>query len=430
MHSRLIPYTVPQLEQNTPFIILRDILRGDIKNGDSVKRLETFFAEYVGTKYAISFASARAALFYTYRFFFKCGQKIILPSYTCIPAIDSGRWEGLIPHFLDIDLNSYNPKFDERVRDVADIGAISLSYLYGLIGELNPFIEYATKAGIPIIEDAAIALGGTYQGKKVGSIGDAAVFSLQESKIITAWRGGIVTTNNKELYTFLMAIREKQCFLPSPKLVFNLSFSFKRKLFSWPHIYGLTMYPLKKLMTTKKLAPFLGQIMNFNPLESIDGRSPTLMPTTDQSRLSNIQASVALESMKHVNIITRKRRNLARMLSEELDGKAIFPEEHDGAKHAYGRFPIRIPGENKFKLYSYFLRRGIETSVNYPYICPETTFMTKYNFNAKNYPNASIASQETILLPFHTALGEEDINIIADAVRQYPKKRMTRCSRK
>ena len=103
MHARLIPYTVPQLDHNTPFIILRDLVKGEVKGeGDSVKKLEKSFADYTGTRYAVAFASARAALYYIYSFFIGENERILLPSYTCIPAIDSARWEGLLfflPYF-------------------------------------------------------------------------------------------------------------------------------------------------------------------------------------------------------------------------------------------------------------------------------------------------------------------------------------------
>lgn len=419
MNARLIPYTVPQLESNTPFIILRDIVKGEIdRQGDSIKKLEKSFADYVDTRYAVTFASARAALYYTYSFFSGKGERILLPSYTCIPAIDSARWAGLEPHFLDIELNSYNPRFTQDVRKIKNVDAVSLSYLYGLIGDLQPFMDYAKDRGIPIIEDAAIALGASYKGKKAGAIGDAGIFSLQESKTITSWRGGVVTTDNRNLYEYLKDVASRQKFPASGKLIFNLLFSYKRNLFSHPRMYGLTMYSLKKLMTTKKLAPVLGKIMSFNPLESIDGVSPEMMPKTDRLRLSNIQASVALQSMKHIDSIVKKRRTLAKHLSEELEGSVQVPQENGNANHAYGRFPIRVPGSNKFRLYNHFLKHGIETSINYPYICSRTKFMVKHGFKNKDYPNAIVASRETILLPFHTYLSEGDIYRIIEATRE------------
>jgi len=351
------------------------------------------------------------------------GQKVILPSYTCIPAIDAARWSGAAPHFVDIELNTYNPRFVSSITKIKGIGAISLSYLYGLIGDLNPFLDYAKDANIPVIEDSAIALGGSYKGRKAGSIGDAGIFSLQESKIITSWRGGVITTNNKELYEYMNSLRENLEFPSTPKLMFNLLFSYKRSRLSNPRLYYSTMYLLKRIMTSKRLKPLLANIMGFNPTESIDGVSPDLMPKTDKYNITNLQSRVGLKGLDKIDSITKKRRRLARLLSEELDDLGVIvPQEDKGIIHAYGRFPVRINGHNKFQLYRYFLKNGIETSLNYPYITPNTKFMK--SLDSGDYPNAEKASRETILLPFHTFLKEKDIFIMVDSIKKLLKSDM------
>lgn len=404
------------MEPGALSIILKNTLSGKIKEGSELEEFEKRFAEYVGTKYAISVASGRAALYYIYRFFLKDGQKVILPSYTCIPAIDAARWAGGKPVFLDIDLNSYNPKFENSVEKERNVGAISLSYLYGLVGDIKPFLDYAKTNNIAVIEDSAIALGASYKNKNVGSIGDAGVFSLQESKIFTSWRGGVVTTNNKELYDYIKNIRDEQEFPFTGKLLFNLSFSYKRKILSNPNLYGSTMYPLKKVMTSKKFKSILQNIMGFNPLESIDGMSPLLMPKTDKFRFTNTQAAVALLSLNRINKIIRKRRKSAKFLSDELKSIVDVPIEGKDVRHAYGRFPIRISGKSKFSLHNHFLKRGIETSLNYPYIIPKTKFMI--NYKHVKFPNSQKASNETLLLPFHTYLKDKDLEIIVKAVKE------------
>ncbi len=422
MFKSLIPYTTPEIDPQAIFIIIKNISEGNIKEGKNIKKFEKKIAEYIGTKYAITVASGRAALYHVYKFFLQKNKRVILPSYTCIPAIDAARWGGGIPYFLDIDLDSYNPKFDKSVKKVKNIGAISLSYLYGLVGNIEPFLDYAKENNIPIIEDSAIALGASYKNKKAGAIGEAGIFSLQESKIFTSRRGGVITTNNKELYGYVKDIVNNQKFPSTPKLIFNLIFSYKRSLCSDPMIYGSTMYPLKRIMTSKSLKSLLENIMEFNPLESIDGRSPELMLESDKFKFTNIQASIALSSFRKIEKIIEKRRGLAKILSDELKDLGVhIPKETRGVTHAYGRFPIRIPGKNKFKLQKYFLSKGIETSLNYPYIIPKTKFMLKYKFNEKNYPNAITASKETLLLPFHTHLKEKDLFIIINAIKELIK---------
>ncbi|MBU0758609.1 MAG: DegT/DnrJ/EryC1/StrS family aminotransferase, partial [Nanoarchaeota archaeon] len=91
-----------------------------------------------------------------------------------------------------------------------------------------------------------------------------------------------------------------------------------------------------------------------------------------------------------------------------------IPEE-EGVKHAFGRFPVLFKKEDKFKMHRMLLSRGIETALNYPYICPNTVFMKKYK--TCRYPNAEKAARHTIVLPFHTYLKENDVLKVAETIK-------------
>lgn len=425
--KRLIPHSIPQLPPNTLSIIAKKILTGKVNHGKEINRLEKEFARYIGTKHAVCFASGRYALQLIYSFFNCKDKTVLLPSYTCVAAIDGARWAGAHPLFLDIDLNTYNPILNpnpketnkEIHKNAKNLSAICFSYLYGLVGNLEPLIKFAKENQLPIVEDAAICIGGEYRHQKVGALGDAAIFSLQSSKIITAWRGGIITTNNPELYQYLINERNK---LPQPpflKLLFNLSFTYLRTLLSHPRLYGLTLHPLKKILCSKFLSPLLGKIIEQNPLEAVDGQSSEITPSTEKYQFTNLQAALTLSSLKNINFLLKRRRGpIKNLISRFKDEKKVhFPQEKDGNQHTFGRFPLRLPGIDKHYLEKRLLQAGIETSLYYPYICPNTQHMKKYNFNPKEFPNAITAAQETILLPAHAFLKKKDIDIIEKAIR-------------
>lgn len=405
---RLIPYTVPESGETS------------VNVDDPVPKFEKSFSDFVGTKYAVSFSSGRGALHYIYEFFGVKGKTALLPSYTCIPAIDSARWAGAVPHFLDVDPDFYNPVLDAESRKIKSLGAVSLSYLYGLVGNLQENVDFAKENGIPLVEDAAIALGGRYKSKDVGTIGDAAMFSMQDSKIITCWRGGMVTTDNKELRDFLESKKASQVAVPKSKSMFNVTFSKVRRSLSSPGVYGMTMFPLKMAMTSKSMRGTLGKIMGFNPLESVNGISPESMPAGDGMKMSDLQAAGALSQMKDVQKRIDRRRNMAKILQEGLEGakNVHFPADTKDSKHAYGRFPVRIEGVDKNKVYERMLSMGVEVSMNYPYLCPSTPFMKKYGFDESDYPVASRATRETFLLPFHTRLEDSDLEHIVGCVKK------------
>jgi dTDP-4-amino-4,6-dideoxygalactose transaminase len=386
-----------------------------------IREFEEKFAEYIGTKYAICMTSGRYALYLLYTHFRCRDKKVILPAYTCIPAIDAARWAGAEPKFLDISLEDYNPVFDPAISRWQNIGAICLSYLYGLIGDLDPLLEFARVRQIPIIEDAAIALGGQYRNKKVGSLGDAAVFSLQSSKILTSWKGGIITTNDESLYSFLYQERER---LPKPsaaKLLMNIFTTYMRSFFAKPAIYSLTFFPLKRIVFSRPFSRLFQAVIDQNPTEALSGESSEFLPYYETLRYSNIQAAMARASFEKIDTIIQKRRTLANFLNRELSGIDIIkiPAENENVKHAYGRYPIRISGFSKYTIEKYLSKYGIETALNYPYICPQTPFLKKFDVGSGHYPHAAVASQETILLPFHTRLDEQDIHRISLVIKAF-----------
>ncbi|MBW2974146.1 DegT/DnrJ/EryC1/StrS family aminotransferase [Candidatus Woesearchaeota archaeon] len=416
----MIPFYSPELEKGTFLRIIKGLFKGDIYNGAEIERFEKDFAKYINTKYAITFASGRYALYLAYKFFGCDKKRIVLPSYTCIPAIDASRWACAEPYFLDIDLSYYNPRFNSSLNRLSNIGAVSLSYLYGLIGDIKPFLKFAKEKEIPLIEDSAIALGAMYNNKKAGSLGDAAVFSLQSSKIITAWKGGVITTNNKELYGWLKEERKKQINPPTLKLIFNCYITYLRKICSNRLLYKCTMKPLKDMASSRYIGGLTEKLIDQNPIEAINGKSPKKMPASEKFRFTNLQALLALPSFEKIDKIIKRRREMAKILAEELKSKPNikFPSERKGAKNAYGRFPVRIEGENKYDIQKKLSMKGIEVSLNYPYIIPQTQYMKKYNLDKKMYPNAVKASKETFILPFHTGLKNEEIAYMAKSIKE------------
>ncbi len=418
--TKLIPYSVPQMEHKSLGIILKKILSGRVNSGKAVRVLEKEFADYIGTKHAVCFASGRYSLYLLYKFFGCSGKKVLLPSYTCIAAIDGARWARAEPVFMDIDPENYNPLWKEEYSKIKNVGAISLSYLYGLVGDIEPFLEFSKKHKVPIIEDAAICLGGEHHGKKVGSFGDAAIFSFQSSKIITAWRGGIITTNNEELYKFLLFEREKLRYPKKLKLIFNLTATYARRILSGPRVYGLTLYPIKKILSSKYFGGLLGKIMDQNPLEAVDGLSPQEIPNSEKYRFTNLQAAIALHSFRKIEKILDRRRKNIKFIIEELNKvpSIIFPQEPKDKRYVYGRFPMRIKGRNKFEIEEKLLKAGIETALYYPYICPCTEYMKKYRFNSVDYPNALTASKETILLPAYGYMRRKEAKFMVRKIKE------------
>ena len=419
----MIPYSVPEIVFKGWREFLTSFFSDDLQKETVVKKFEQEFASYIGTRYAVAFGSARYCLYLIYRFFDCLGKKVVAPAYTCIPAIDAIRWAEATPEFVDISLTTYNPIFSPRLNRLQNIGAISLSYLYGLVDDPIPLIRFAKKRGIPVIEDAAIALGAKIRGKLVGSLGEAGVFSLQSSKLITAWKGGVVTTNNQALYTFLKHHQARQV-LPSQTTVFiNGLITGLRRLLSHHTIYRYILYSLNQIVKQPVVARLLSRFLNQDPSEAVRGESSKTLPTWETYRFTPAQARLALASLGKFDRIFKKRQAIAKYYLKnlrEVSGLSL-PESKSQLVHAYGRFPIRIKGLNKYQAHSLFASLGVEIGLNYPYIIPHTRYFkdSKTGF----FPNAFKASKETVLLPMHTLISQSDLRHIIHAVRSIAKHR-------
>ncbi|MFC1822286.1 DegT/DnrJ/EryC1/StrS family aminotransferase [Thermodesulfobacteriota bacterium] len=416
----IIPFTVPQFEWPALYDYVRAFFRNQWHEGNEIKRLEEQVARFIGVQHALFFASGRYALFLLYEYFGCRGKKVIVPAYTCIPAADAFRWAGADPFFVDIDPRTYNPQYDPRIQDLDDVGAVCLSYLYGLVSDPEEFIQWASSADVPVIEDAAIALGAKVGEKLVGSIGHAGVLSLQSSKIVTGWRGGVITTNDEKLFDFLRRHQQQQRSPSSLKLMMNGFLMAVLRLMAPPRIYSLIGYPLKRMSSAHHIAKLLEKLIDQNPVEAITADSPESLPPDERRRFTNPQAMLALASLERLDeILTIRRRNAAYLINglKEITG-VIPPMSVPGTEHAYGRFPVRIEGLDKNEAVKLFARNSVEIGVNYPYIIPDTPYFRGINSGNRDFPNAREAARETILLPFHTYLNIRDLDHIIAAVKR------------
>lgn len=129
------------------------------------------------------------------------GDEVLVPAYTFIASVMVVLHQNAVPVFVDIDPETYliDPdKIEEKIT--ARTKAIIPVHVYGLPADMQPINEIAGRHGLKVIEDCAQSYGALYQGRKTGSWGDAAGFSMSPTKQLMTGEGGIMTTNNKDLY--------------------------------------------------------------------------------------------------------------------------------------------------------------------------------------------------------------------------------------
>lgn len=168
-------------------------------DGPLLLEMEERFAQFLEVKHCIAVANATLGLQLLAHALDLKGE-VLMPSFTFIGTARAMEWQNLRPRFCDV-LDSRHTLDPESVRKAMnpDVSAILGVHLWGMPCEIEQLQTIADENGVPLIFDAAHAIGSVYNGKKIGGFGRAEVFSLHATKAINALEGGLVTTNDDRL---------------------------------------------------------------------------------------------------------------------------------------------------------------------------------------------------------------------------------------
>jgi dTDP-4-amino-4,6-dideoxygalactose transaminase len=177
--------------------------------GPYTERFEENFKHYIGTEYAVAVSSCAAALEICLRFYEVKGKEVIVPANTFIACANSTVYAGGKVIFSDVNPEHFCSDFDDIAEKITTkTKAVMLVHLAGLpVPDMDKIIKLCKDKNIIVIEDPSHAHGAVFFGKKVGSLGDAACFSFYPTKLMTTCVGGMITTNDKNLYEFAKSFR-------------------------------------------------------------------------------------------------------------------------------------------------------------------------------------------------------------------------------
>jgi len=168
---------------------------------EKVLRFEEAFAKYMGARFALAVTSGTAAL--------DCavaglgvgpGDEVIVPAYTRWSDYTCVVHAGALPVFADIDRTFNLDPADFERKITPRTKAVIAVHLLGGPCDMDPIMEIARKHNVAVLEDCAQCVGGSYRGKKLGSIGDVGIYSFQINKMITSGEGGAVVSNDPAIY--------------------------------------------------------------------------------------------------------------------------------------------------------------------------------------------------------------------------------------
>jgi dTDP-4-amino-4,6-dideoxygalactose transaminase len=164
-------------------------------------RLEQSYCERLGRKYALTVNSGTAALSVAMAALsIGPGDEVLVPGYMWVSCLSAIVRAGAIPRLVDVDDTFCMDPNDLEKKVGPHTRAVLLVHMSGASGAVDTIAEFCRKRGLYLVEDSAQANGGRFRGKPLGSFGDAAIFSFQLNKIITAGEGGMFVCDDSHLY--------------------------------------------------------------------------------------------------------------------------------------------------------------------------------------------------------------------------------------
>lgn len=217
------------------------------------QRFERAFADYLGVRYAVSLPHCTAGLHLALvALGVGPGDEVVVPDATWIATAAPISYVGATPVFADIDpvtwcldAGSFDRAITPRTKAVIPVD------LYGGVPDWDAIRAVAARHGIPVIEDAAEAIGSEYKGRKAGSLGDVGVFSFHGSKTLTTGEGGMLVTDREDVYQRVMILRDHGR-PPGDRMFFNTEVAFKYKMSALQAAVGLAQIERVEELVAKK----------------------------------------------------------------------------------------------------------------------------------------------------------------------------------
>jgi dTDP-4-amino-4,6-dideoxygalactose transaminase len=334
-------------------------------HGDEVKSFETEMANYCEVRHAIGVASGTDAIGLPLRAIgVGPGDKVITTPFTFLATPEVIANLGACPIFVDIEPNTYNidpEQIAECIKKNSSIKAIMPVHLYGQSTDMDEIMQIAKDYNIKVIEDAAQAIGAKYNGRSVGSLGDAAGTSFFPTKNLSACGdGGMVLTNNDELYGVIASLR----------------------------VHGVT----KKDHQIR---------LGYN------------------SRLDEIQAAILKVKLKYLDKWNSRRQEIAKTYTEMLGEYVGVPHTKQGRTHIFHQYVIRV--ENRDILRKYLKENDIGTGVHYPVPCHLQPAFGYLGYKEGDFPVAEKTAKEIISLPIYPELKDEEVKYVCETIRKFYK---------
>jgi perosamine synthetase len=371
----MIRLSIPSIEADD-LKAVQDVLEtGFLVQGANVLAFEKAVANQVGTKFAVAVSNGTATLHLALLALdLRPGDMVIVTSYSWLSTANVIELCGAQPVFTDIEPDTFNMSIQslqdtlERLmanRDTARrVKAILPIHAFGLMADMPRILEIAEQYGLPVIEDAACALGASQQGQQAGSWGVMGSFSFHPRKAVTTGEGGIITTND-------------------PKIAWRL-----------------------KVLRNHGLDP--------------NASTPKFVMPGFNYRMTDFQAALGVTQMAKLERVVKARQVAAKRYDQLLQDSSLqSPTVPNGSEHVYQSYVTLLPEDaaaNRAKLISDLRAEGIETNIGTWHMPLTDYYQKRYGYRLGDFPNADAVFARAFTLPLFEGITPEQQQYVVENV--------------
>ncbi len=358
---------------------------------EGVEAFESAFARKIGTRHAVSFSYGRSGLIALLHALEIENREVLMPAYTCVVVAHAVVRSGNRPKFVDSADSGFNMDLDKLLSKISpETGAVIATHLYGHPLDLRR-LRNLSERGIPVIHDCALAVGSASEGIPIAPEGAAAFYSLNVGKPLSTLYGGVVTTNDSNLYEKLLDVRTRMNRPPARG----------RSAARWFYLAAQTMaFTPAVYEFTERLArhtPLLDPWLKYYDEDKID------LPSDAQEHLPPLQARIGLAQLDRLEWIQQKRREIVRRYNDSLQGIPNLTLPPFSEEAGYSHYTVRVPDRDRFT--EILRRRRIDTGWMFDYAVPDLAVYR--NGTPGGYPNAEKIAREAVNLPLYPTLSDK-----------------------
>jgi len=370
-----IPYGRQTIDEDDIQAVVEALRSDFLTTGPKVSEFEKIVADYVGAKYAVAISNGTAALHAAcYTAGIKEGDEVITTPITFTASSNAVLYCGGTPIFADIDPVSYNiDPSDIRKKVTSKTKAIIPVHYTGQPCDMDEIHKIAKEYNLIVIEDAAHALGADYRGKKIGSLSEMTTFSFHPVKHITTAEGGMITTNDKELYDKLILFRT----------------------------HGIT-----------READRMKQCEGDWYYEQIS--------LGYNYRITDIQCALGISQMKKLHHFISRRIEIIKRYNEAFskNKNIVIPRQVEGCHNSWHLYVIQILNKDRKEVFDNLKSAGIGVNVHYVPVY-RFPYYRENGYRDIMCKNAEELYSRIISLPVYFGLTEEEQKYVIDKVVEF-----------